>query len=92
MAGTHNSRRSSFLVDYPDVPLYTVRHLFLTITWPAGQGASVGALTKLEGNCSRHFTSANINTRNVHRSKAVTDLLHNILEMMYRDSKQCCYK
>jgi len=90
MAGTHISRRSYFLVDYPDVYLDTMRHLPLTNRWPIGQGESVGTLTIYVGLTPPalwHCTSANINIRNVHRSKAVTDLRHNILGVICRDSR-----
>jgi hypothetical protein len=60
--------------------MYTLRHLPLINFLPSGQGESVGALMKLPTvgpSYSRHFTSANINISNVHRSKAVINLHHN---------------
>jgi len=62
-----------------------VRHLPLTSLWPSGQGKSSGALTTFWYTVACWIArpwdcpSANTNIRNVHRSTALIDLHHSIL-------------
>ena len=80
-----HSGRSYGLFDKPDETPYAVRHLPRTSLWPTGQDERRGALTILQftmtfwSTLSWDCPSANINIRNVHRSTALTDLHHSIL-------------